>query len=267
MGSRFKKLQDLHHAASSLELNPLDYAKLLGGTYLPRLNARFSFIPTPDFSIRFPFEGNSVHYHMRSNDLDHSFLSGIFLRHEYRVPVSPRRILDLGGNIGAADLYFHTAFPEAEIVTVEPLPENLAILRRNWQANAIRGKIIAAAVSDRSGEATFYLGPADCSSLIARPDIADHSITVKTMTIPEIMEQVGWQHIDLLKIDIEGGEVAVFRDSKAWANKVDCITGELHNGYSVADVERDLGGLFDCVQTFEYPAPGCMKGFLAVRKA
>jgi Methyltransferase FkbM domain len=98
------------------------------------------------------------------------------------------------------------------------------------------------------------------------PEMGSDYITVNCVTIPEILEQAGWEEVDLLKIDIEGGEIAVFKDSSDWAQKVSVIVGELHNGYTVADADRHLGFHFDCTQPFEYPPPGMMKGLLGVRK-
>lgn len=266
MGSRIDKFNELNKIADDLAFSLSSRLKLLLGTYLERLRARIPWVPSPVFTVQFDYEGQTVYYHMRSNDVDFQHLGGLFARREYTIPVKPKRILDLGGNIGSADLYFHCCYPDAEIISVEPVPENLRMLRRNWQSNGIRGQIIPAAAADKTGEARFYLGPVDCSSLIARPEMSGESITVECVTIPQLLRQAGWEELDLLKIDIEGGEVAIFQDSKEWAHKVKVIVGELHNGYTVADAERDLGFQFECTQTFEYPPPGSMKGLLAVRK-
>ena len=91
-------------------------------------------------------------------------------------------------------------------------------------------------------------------------------IDVDCVTVPEIMQRVGWDYIDLLKVDIEGGEVALFKDASQWIGKVGVIVGELHNGYSVEDFNRDVGPWFTSTRSFEYP-DGSMTGLLAVAKA
>src|SRR5205809_677357 len=40
-------------------------------------------------------------------------------------------IVDAGANIGAATILFHSQFPEAHIVAIEPEPGNFAILSKN----------------------------------------------------------------------------------------------------------------------------------------
>lgn len=267
MGQRLDKLRQINEIADHLKFSPASRFKLLLASYLERLRARFSWVPNPTLHVQFPFEGRTAHYHMRSNDVDFIHLGSLFVRREYLTGSKPARILDLGGNIGAAAIYFHCCYPDAEIVSVEPLPANVEMLKMNWEANGIKGRILQAAVAHEAGEAQFYVGDVDCSSLIARPGIEKQSITVKLVTIPDIMQQMGWDEIDLMKIDIEGGEVPLFRASAGWAPKVAVMIGELHNGYSLAEADRDLGFNFTCVKQFEYPAPASMIGLHAVRKA
>ena len=42
------------------------------------------------------------------------------------------------------------------------------------------------------------------------------------------MKEQGIDHIDLLKIDIEGAEREIFRDPSSWIGKVDALIVELH---------------------------------------
>jgi hypothetical protein len=48
------------------------------------------------------------------------------------------------------------------------------------------------------------------------------------MTVDTIMKEQGIDHIDILKIDIEGAEREVFRDPSSWIGKVDALIVELH---------------------------------------
>ena len=48
------------------------------------------------------------------------------------------------------------------------------------------------------------------------------------MTVDTLMKEHGIDHIDILKIDIEGAEKEVFRDPSAWIGKVDALIVELH---------------------------------------
>jgi hypothetical protein len=51
---------------------------------------------------------------------------------------------------------------------------------------------------------------------------------VQGMTVDTIMKEQGIEHIDILKIDIEGAEREVFRDPSSWVSKVDALIVELH---------------------------------------
>src|SRR5579863_1356318 len=57
------------------------------------------------------------------------------MRSTYHVNSTPKRILDLGANIGASALYFATLWPHASIACVEPHAENLSVLRRTVALN------------------------------------------------------------------------------------------------------------------------------------
>jgi hypothetical protein len=48
------------------------------------------------------------------------------------------------------------------------------------------------------------------------------------MTVDTIMREHGIDHIDVLKVDIEGAEREVFRDPSSWIDKVDTLIVELH---------------------------------------
>jgi hypothetical protein len=48
-------------------------------------------------------------------------------------------ILDRGGHIGLAVLYFKSFYPQARIVTFERNPETFALLQRNIAQNNLRG--------------------------------------------------------------------------------------------------------------------------------
>jgi len=52
---------------------------------------------------------------------------------------------------------------------------------------------------------------------------------VDGMTIEKVMEKFNLEKIDILKIDIEGAEREVFRDTSAWIERVDAIIAELHD--------------------------------------
>ena len=268
MGSRLNAFIEINHLADRLGLSTVNRWKLLLSNYLPRLKIRLPFLPVIRLKLSFDFEGRPVSLIIRSNGVDYRLVGNIFMRREYDIPIAdPKRILDLGGNLGTASVFFHATHPDAEIIAVEALPANLKVLRENFELSRIPGRVIGAAVSDKPGKATFFLGQADNSSVIRQPWMTGVAIEVETVTVPEILRQAGWDEIDFLKVDVEGAEKAIFRDCGAWIGKVRALVAELHDGYSIDEFDRDTERRFECSQVFEYGPTGNLKGVLAVRKS
>lgn len=163
---------------------------------------------------------------------DLEVLNEVLVLDEYRVEGRPQTVLDLGSHIGVSLLAFRTAFPDADIVGVEPDPNSFARLHRNaGQLPGVRLRRLA--VTSHDGEASFV--PADEPWVSA---IGRGGITVEARTLETLLDELGWDRVDLLKIDIEGAELDVLR-SPALA-RVRTIVGEIHD-----DAAIELLGGFD----------------------
>jgi len=122
-------------------------------------------------------------------------------------------IVDVGANFGlysiSAALY---ARPQGRVFAFEPAPGAFALLERNIAQNNL-GSLITAfpnAVAAARGRAPFYVGgDVSFSSLHRTQRIGDEASTVEveTVTLDEALARVA--SIDLLKIDVEGGEADV----------------------------------------------------------
>jgi hypothetical protein len=67
----------------------------------------------------------------------------------------------------------------------------------------------------------------------------EKSVTVPSYDMPTLMEKAKFPHVDLLKVDIEGSEVALFGGfSRAWMPRVGNLCVELHG----PDCEAALNG-------------------------
>jgi FkbM family methyltransferase len=111
------------------------------------------------------------------------------------------RVLDLGGNIGLFGAWACGRWPAARVTSYEPDPGNARLLAKTIAVNRLeaRWEIVEAAVAARTGRAAFVAGAFADSHLAETPD--DESITVPTVDLFELDHAV-----DLLKMDIEGGE-------------------------------------------------------------
>jgi FkbM family methyltransferase len=119
------------------------------------------------------------------------------------------RVVDVGGYLGLFGLYALSCFPTARITSFEPDPENAALLERTVRANGLgsRWEVVRAAASTSPGRVGFVAGLGERSHLAAagNPD----AMTVNAIDLFDRLDGV-----DLLKIDIEGGEWAILADTR-----------------------------------------------------
>jgi FkbM family methyltransferase len=161
-----------------------------------------------------------------------------------------RVVVDLGSNIGLSPLYFSMVFPDARVLCVEPVPENVEVLRANAERNGLAWQITPAAVAAREGSVRLYRNGWWASSSTTREvaearEAAQHRPEsmlrldpqqVPAVAIGHLLDQHGCETVDLMKIDIEGAEEDVFlRGELDWLARVSVIMLDLHAKYVRAD--------------------------------
>ena len=162
----------------------------------------------------------------------------VFLETEYALPLArkPRTILDAGANVGFASAYFANLYPDARILALEPEESNFKLLRRNVAPypNVVP---IQAALWSYNGTLDL-LDPGVGHWGFRAHEGTDSSTSlsmgkVQARTVDDVMAEYACDSIDLLKIDIEGGEREVFADASKWIDKVGVLVAELHERYQV----------------------------------
>jgi FkbM family methyltransferase len=144
-------------------------------------------------------------------------------------------IIDCGGHIGLAVLYFKGLYPRSKIVTFEPNPETFSLLQRNIAQNNLRDvKAFNLALSrEDSKNATLYVGEnflqAWDSTDTIEPNLwpnmdAYRGIAIRSRRLSSYING----KVEFIKIDIEGAEYDVLEESKARMGSVDAITLEYH---------------------------------------
>jgi FkbM family methyltransferase len=166
-------------------------------------------------------------------------LEEVFCFGEYGIelPREPRRILDLGSNIGASILYFALRYPRTPIVGAEPSRNLFPILRANV-GDLPNVTLHNIAVSERKQPIVFYEGTASWSGS-TRPSEwapADGGFEVEGVPLDDLLRG---SDVDLVKIDIEGGEFDVLPESHGVA-EVEAVLGEIHAPPGTPDAERLL---------------------------
>ena len=115
-------------------------------------------------------------------------------------------VVDLGANRGEFLSKVQKAYGCNTLVAVEPNPELFKSLANRAELIAIN-----AAVGGSSGEANFTIDDNDLASRVVQEaaDGAQTNLTVKLITLADVFRSAGISNIDLLKVDIEGQEVAM----------------------------------------------------------
>jgi FkbM family methyltransferase len=193
----------------------------------------------------FRMRGSSMHYRPGSSDPE--VIYKILLRRgakaEYYIPeeFNPSSVWDIGGNIGAASIYFSECYPRAEIHSFEPMPENHAMIARNIEGRErIRMHPFALGATDGMLE----IRPSDSSRNLGGFSFYDAG-TAKTqgqkvrMRTPQMVIEDGTAPApDLIKIDAEGAEYDILTAFEPRVlERVGWITGELHGNRSFALLE------------------------------
>lgn len=157
----------------------------------------------------------------------------MFIDRQYELDgINPRVIIDLGSNIGASLAYFRSRYPAARIVGLEPDPSTFPRLQRAV-ARMPGVSVYPWAVSDQTGRQRFARAAQSWAS-----SLAPHGdVEVKTSTLPDLIAEFGLKEVDLLKLDVEGVEWAMFEHPGAFAG-CRVIVGELHLNAVDQTVER-----------------------------
>lgn len=128
-------------------------------------------------------------------------------------------IFDVGANAGIYSLAASAANSSAQIHAFEPTPEIAARLRRARDMNDLASIVVAEmAVSDTDGEANLVHcdGGADNGGMnfIVPSSGSSQECIVPTTSLDRYCRDNAIDSIDLIKIDVQGLEAAVFRGAR-----------------------------------------------------
>lgn len=194
-------------------------------------------------SFRYRFPIGDLKVVQRDNAGSDSFIFGEVFDHCYydvELQSEPRTILDLGANAGYTAIFFARKFRNAAIACVEPMPNNIAVLRENLLLNGIDAIVFDAAVAVTDGPIYMEMNANDYGHRVVDADMqtVGPQITCVGISVTSLMEQLGWKRIGLLKIDIEGYERFLLKENCGWLRQVDAMCIECHPGYSEADLHE-----------------------------
>jgi FkbM family methyltransferase len=210
--------------------------------------------------------------YLRHNTTDSSILDEVFLRRIYEPPAAvdrqlrlledPLRIADLGANIGLFGAFALVRWPGARLLAFEPEPRNSALLRRTIAANRLAGRwtLIEACAHTADGQLPFALDHfSDSHVLDSSAQGRERELARMLVAAVDVFPLLG--DMDLIKIDIEGGEWALLADPRLSELTAVAIAIEYHPhlapgpepqaeasstlqnaGYAIQEVFRDARG-------------------------
>ncbi len=177
-------------------------------------------------------KSKKIIYHDHEDNIINIISNEVFEVKEYEkgyLAVKDRKnpvILDIGAHIGMSTLYF-SQIEGAKIYSFEPCAKNYEYLVKNTQGlNNVKTFNFGVGVFNTDkrdfAKETFY-----CKE----KGMAVEEL-VKSRTIEWIIDSEKLDHIDLIKIDVEGAEYEIFSTDpfKKVAPKIDYIVGESHWG-------------------------------------
>ncbi|MEO6805463.1 MAG: FkbM family methyltransferase [Edaphobacter sp.] len=195
----------------------------------------------------------------------YAFLREFFVRRIYFREFNHLRFdtcLDLGCNTGVVtSLLKQLAGPNGRVVGVDPL---------TYPDNSYRVKVVATL------GITLHQGVL-CGESVRHDPAALHAMcdpfgfdTSLAITVDELMKSYGLHHIDFLKMDIEGAEFDIFRDSAKWLDNVDNLAMEVHhavgNPAEIIDRLQQKGFRVKWLDDAGYPTDQRNAGYLYASK-
>jgi SAM-dependent methyltransferase len=215
--------------------------------------------------LRFSLFGRDVIVDNTTPGDGYPFLREFFVRQVYFREFNQLRFdtsLDLGCNIGQVSSFLmQLAGPQGTVVGVDPL---------TYPDSAVRSRVSAIP------GIKFHQGLL-CGELLRQNPAVLHAIydpygfdSNLALTVEELMNTYALQHVDFVKMDVEGAEFNIFRDSVRWLDRVDNLAMEVHNAYGdsaeIIDRLQQEGFRVKWLDKAGYPAEAHDAGYVYASK-
>lgn len=156
---------------------------------------------------------------------------------------------DVGANIGYVSLLLAKRAGEGgKVFSFEPLPKNQERLQKNLDLNPnYQVRLISKAVADKSGRISFLVhdsgGMGKVEGSLGKDRGYEQSITVDAISIDDFVYKDKKPEPDLIKLDIEGGEVLALQGmQRLLKEKRPLLLIELHSIDAGRTAWQILGG-------------------------
>ena len=163
--------------------------------------------------------------------------------------ITPASVVDIGANRGQFALVSRHCYPDARIVSFEPLPQPAAIFRQVFAGDA-RVLLHPYAIADKAGTAQMHVSARDDSSSLLSiaaeqerifPGTAEVALArIEMRRLADVLQRADIAAPALLKLDVQGYELQALHgcesllDAFAWVY-CECSFVELYAGQALAD--------------------------------
>lgn len=204
--------------------------------------------------FNFPIENNDYLFSIDESSSDSDVFKQIIIEKEYehvldlinKNNITINSIVDAGANVGFTSIYISNYHPKSIILALEPNSKTFKRLNHNILINNIKNIITLEKglwnkdtflKADRS-----FRDKQDWSFRLEETLNVEEKL-FETISIQNILTSQNWDTVDLLKIDIEGGEKELFNMDVDlnWLNKIKVIAIEIHDEFNCReDIENLL---------------------------
>lgn len=207
-------------------------------------------------SLPLPRQSGSVVCRLNNSDI--VIFTAVFWGGEVKMPrkLQPQTILDLGANAGLTTVSFALQFPNAQILAVEPGSDNFLVCQQNVRQFANIVAVRRACSAEKGWLELVNPGSMAMSQKYAKCNELKTG-AVETLTIVEALNLTRGSRPVLVKMDIEGAEIEIFRRCAEWIQSVDVILVEPHgsgtdaliknalelNGFDVSQIGEKIFGM------------------------
>ena len=136
-------------------------------------------------------------------------------------------IIDAGANIGDETIRFQHFHPNATILAIEAEQDNFSVLKKNFQETP-NVHCYHKALWYETTTLSLSKNSDSNESFRVNEETKQAALQVGTITIPELMQTHQLNEIDIIKLDIEGAEKALFSyNTDEWISKVNVFIFEI----------------------------------------
>jgi FkbM family methyltransferase len=119
--------------------------------------------------------------------------------------------IDVGANVGALTLLMATLAADGKVIAIEPGPPTFARLKKNLALNPSVSRVVQplqVGVADKEGQLFWNEDPTNRGNAGM---LASQGEPVAVQTLDTVIDRLGLERLDFVKIDVEGMEYEVIK--------------------------------------------------------